>query len=297
MLSMPEKLAIYRKALGRPLGSYVRIAVDLGVSDKTLRAWKTKTVLIAARLEQRSADEALQRLLYHTVQFPWSFEADQQTYTLYGMSLNRQTSDIYKSYAYSADCAYREAETINVNAPPFTQAQWGAALFAYYFYLAMLTSKDGTYSNETAKRRFGILQATFGSMIATVKETWAVVYSMKIVGNRVVTAWDTTPKGRRNSPEMHKLVADSNYFAAIDLFMQLCPWDTTWPHNGLAAASVFNQPDRYLTLLKYLGKADKRYRDLEKLASAFGRDVDPFLDEDFDNLRRWLAERGWETSR
>ena len=178
------------------------------MSDKTLRAWKTKTALIAARFEQRSADETLQRLLYHAVKFPWSFEADQQTHALYRMSLNRQTSDIYKSYAYSAECAYREAETINVNTPPFTEAQWGAALFAYYYYLAMLTAKDGTYSNETAKRRFEILEAKFGSMIANVKDIWAVIYSMKVVGNRVVTAWDNTPKGQRSSPEMQKLVAD-----------------------------------------------------------------------------------------
>ena len=50
MLGLPEKLALYKEALGRPLGTYLKIAVDLGVSEKTLWSWKTKATFIAARL-------------------------------------------------------------------------------------------------------------------------------------------------------------------------------------------------------------------------------------------------------
>ena len=128
------------------------------------------------------------------------------------MSLERQTSEIYKSYGFSAECAYRDAEALNVDAPPFTQEQWGAALFAYYYYLAMVTAKDGTYSNKSAKRRLEVLEAKFGAMIASVDAIWTVVYNMKIVGNRVVTIWNNTLKAQRGSPEMQKLVANFKLF-------------------------------------------------------------------------------------
>src|SRR5262249_19586131 len=147
--------------------------------------------------------------------FPWSFEADQQTFTLYRMCLERQTSEVHKTYAFSADSAYRDAEGIDLASSRLTQAHWGAALFAYYYYLGMRTAKDTAYRNETSKQRFDIAEVKFASMIARVQAPWAAVYGMKVEGNRVVTAWNDTPRAERDSPKMRALLKESNYFARL----------------------------------------------------------------------------------
>src|SRR5260370_42450671 len=91
MLNMPEKIAVYKETAPRESATDLRLAEDLGVTGKTIGRWKqpdrhhdTK------RKAPRVHEEKLQRMLRGVAEFPWSIKADQQTFVLFLLLMQKR---------------------------------------------------------------------------------------------------------------------------------------------------------------------------------------------------------------
>jgi len=206
------------------------------------------------------------------------------------MLLERKIMEIHKTYAFSADRAYAAVGKIDADSPPYSAADWGNILFAFYYYLAMLTSNDSSYHNVESKTRFDLCQAKFAAMLATVDAPWATLYALKVSANRIVECWNSTPRAERDTPAMRTMIEQYRYFDMIESFGKIVPDDPIVPFNALAIASRLNLPDRFPPLLAQLKRADKSYKDIEATGIPSGPG-DPFYDDDFDNFRHWLSAR------
>jgi hypothetical protein len=187
MFTMAERIAVYKKTADGTNATDVTLAGALGVSEPTIRRWKKLKPHGTQRRAPRAHEESLQRMLRKIAEFPWSFEADHQTFILYQLTMQKRFIEIHDNFAFSAELAFSVVERIDLRCRPFSAEQWGAVLFAYHFYLAMCMAANSAYSNSTAKSRLTSIADRFAAMVKDIDRPWAKVMTSKIAANQVDT--------------------------------------------------------------------------------------------------------------
>ena len=164
-----------------------------------------------------------------------------------------------------------------------TEEDWGLLLSAYLYQVAICFQEprelEGRQQDDDT---FQLLSRRLSDWLRPHSDhLWAFFLQFQVLSNLIGLRWNQTPREKRNSEAMWKLIVASGYFELLPRYMALCPKDSAPVENALAYASRFGATEYFAKFRDLLISARMGREPAYTQANGF--------DDDFDNYRSWVA--------
>lgn len=248
-------------------------------SKRSLASWT-----VSACKPQIEKESSLAIKIHEWYALPWSREAELECAEHWRLQRQKE----YDQLARHQFSARRLIDLIH-RLPPDShpsEMEWGDVIVAYSF-LTRWFSAPGKRRDVTAgeEKDYVTICTHLRRFLKplTTDALWAQFLYLKVSTNIWAVHWNRTPSAKR--PALREEFEKIGLFRPDKLRVQLepCPRDFDLVYNALAYASVMNMTDRFEQLDILLTEANGGRRVHYENRAEF--------DEDFKNLRSWLANR------